>query len=77
MLDTQRLLRSKVQLESRSVALAPVVEQAVDTFRPAVQAKGISLEVHHDPSLERVSVDVERLRQALVNLISNAVKFTP
>lgn len=77
LLDTQRLLRSKVQLESRSVALAPVVEQAVDTFRPAVQAKGISLEVHHDPSLERVSVDVERLRQALVNLISNAVKFTP
>ncbi|HWP17990.1 MAG TPA: PAS domain S-box protein [Burkholderiaceae bacterium] len=77
LLDTQRLLRSKVQLDSRCIALAPVVEQAVDTFRPTVQAKGIGLNVHHDTRIQMVSVDADRLRQALVNLISNAVKFTP
>ncbi|MCM5679467.1 PAS domain S-box protein [Schlegelella sp. S2-27] len=77
LLDMQRALRGKLQLEARRTALAPMLEQAVDTFRPNAEAKRIALELRHDPGIDMVCVDVDRLRQALVNLISNAVKFTP
>ncbi|MCW7536299.1 PAS domain S-box protein [Aquabacterium sp. A7-Y] len=77
LLDTQRLLRSKLNLETRCAALAPVVEQAVENFRPGAEAKHIQLSVSHDPQIGMVDMDVERLRQVLANLISNAIKFTP
>ncbi|WKB54314.1 hybrid sensor histidine kinase/response regulator [Eleftheria terrae] len=77
LLDTQRLLRSKLNLETRRAELAPVVEQAVENFRPGAQAKRITLTVAHDPQIGMVEMDVERLRQVLANLISNAIKFTP
>ncbi|AKJ30619.1 chemotaxis protein methyltransferase CheR [Caldimonas brevitalea] len=77
LLDTQRILRSKLDLETRSAPLAPMVEQAIDNVRPAAEAKRITLDVQHDVQIEMVSMDVERMRQVLVNLLSNAVKFTP
>lgn len=78
MLDTQRLLRGKVQLELRSTPLGPLVEQAVDVVRPSAAAKQIELRVRHEPMQDgSAHADPERLRQALVNLLSNAVKFTP
>lgn len=77
MLDTQRLLRGKVKLELRDTSLVALVEQAVDTFRPAAAAKRIVMSVQHDAELDVIEADPERLRQALVNLLSNAMKFTP
>jgi PAS domain S-box-containing protein len=77
MLDTQRLLRGKIKLELKPAALAPLIEQAVDTVRPSAAAKQIALQVRHDTSIDGVQADPDRLRQALVNLLSNAVKFTP
>lgn len=77
LLDMQRILRGKLQLEPRRAALAPLIEQASETFRPTAEAKRIEMTLRHDPHIDMVLIDVERLRQALVNLISNAVKFTP
>lgn len=77
LLDTQRLLRGKVQLERRSTPLPALVDQAVDTFRPAAADKQLSLTAQHAADVPLIEADAERLRQALVNLISNAVKFTP
>ncbi|MED5619006.1 hybrid sensor histidine kinase/response regulator [Ideonella sp. BN130291] len=77
LLDTQRLLRGKVALEKRRSPLAPLLEQAVDTFRPQATEKQLQLQLQHAADVPMVDVDPERLRQALVNLLSNAVKFTP
>lgn len=76
LLDTQRMLRNNLSLVLRRTSLSPIIEQAVDTFRPSTQSKQIALEVQHDPQLDMITVDMERMRQVLVNLISNAVKFT-
>ncbi|HEY0856549.1 MAG TPA: ATP-binding protein [Albitalea sp.] len=77
LLDSQRILCGKLELERARVQLAAVIEEAAEAVRPAAQAKRIRLELSHDPALGIVNVDPDRLRQALLKLLSNAVKFTP
>ncbi|WP_170162350.1 ATP-binding protein [Caldimonas tepidiphila] len=77
LLDAQRILCGQLQLELRRAGLASVIDQAVETVRPAAQAKNITLEIRHDPAVGMVLLDLDRMRQAIANLISNAVKFTP
>jgi len=53
------------------------VAAAIDTVRPAAEAKGIRLELRIAPDLSSVAGDASRLQQVSWNLLSNAVKFTP
>jgi PAS domain S-box-containing protein len=76
-LDVSRIIRGKLRLSVRPVELAPVIEAAVDSVRPAADAKGIRLQVILDPRTGPVSGDPDRLQQVVWNLISNAIKFTP
>lgn len=77
LLDSQRILCGKLQLEMAQVSLSAVIDEALEAVRPSAQAKRLRLEVAHDPSVGIVKIDPDRLRQALVKLLSNAVKFTP
>jgi CheY-like chemotaxis protein/anti-sigma regulatory factor (Ser/Thr protein kinase) len=56
---------------------AVVVEAAIDTVRPAADARGIRLETVLDRAAGPVSGDPNRLQQVVWNLLSNAIKFTP
>jgi PAS domain S-box-containing protein len=76
-LDVSRIIRGKLHLNIRPVHLSSVVEAAIDTVRPAAQAKGIHLESILDGSVEPLLGDGNRLQQVVWNLLSNAVKFTP
>jgi signal transduction histidine kinase/CheY-like chemotaxis protein len=77
LLDVSRIAEGKLTLEVRPVVLADVVEQAIETVRPAADAKAIRLQVVLDTTLAPIPGDPDRLRQVLWNLLSNAVKFTP
>jgi PAS domain S-box-containing protein len=77
MLDVSRIMSGKLRMAVRPVALAPVVESAVDVVRPAAQAKQLRLQVELDAEAGMVRGDAERLQQVVWNLVSNAVKFTP
>ncbi|HEY1403375.1 MAG TPA: GAF domain-containing protein, partial [Pyrinomonadaceae bacterium] len=76
-LDVSRIIRGKLRLDVRPAELAPIIESAVDSVRPAAEAKAIRLQVVLDPQAGRVSGDPDRLQQIVWNLLSNAIKFTP
>ncbi len=75
-LDVSRIISGKLRLDVQPVELAPVIQNAVETVRPAADAKGVRLVTIVDPRTAPVSGDPERLQQILWNVLSNAVKFT-
>jgi signal transduction histidine kinase len=77
LLDMSRIISGKLRLEVQTVALAPLVEAAVNTVKPAAAAKDIRVEQVLDPVAGPVKGDPSRLQQIFWNLLSNAVKFTP
>ncbi|MBD1919470.1 MULTISPECIES: PAS domain S-box protein [Cyanophyceae] len=77
LLDVSRIITGKLRLDVRPVALVSVLEAAIDSIRPAAEAKGIRLQSLLDPAAGPISGDPDRLQQVFWNLLSNAVKFTP
>jgi PAS domain S-box-containing protein len=76
-LDVSKIVMGKLRLAVGPVAMAPVVDSAIEALRPAADAKGVRIETAFDPNEALVSGDADRLRQVAWNLLSNAVKFTP
>jgi PAS domain S-box-containing protein len=76
-LDVSRIITGKLHLSAQPLDPGPVVEAALDTVRPAAEAKEIQLESSLAPSVGTVSADPDRLQQVVWNLLSNAIKFTP
>jgi signal transduction histidine kinase len=77
LLDVSRIVTGKLRLDLRPVSLAPIIHAALETVRPAAEARTIEWEVQIDPKVGVVSGDATRLQQVVWNLLSNAVKFTP
>jgi CheY-like chemotaxis protein/anti-sigma regulatory factor (Ser/Thr protein kinase) len=73
--DVARIVSGKLPLDVQTVKLAPVVEAAIDSARPALDAKGLRLSAVLDPE-GTLSGDPSRLQQVVWNLLTNATKFT-
>lgn len=77
LLDLSRIVAGTLELSIRPTAVPPLVESAVESLRPAAEAKRIAVSVTVDPALEPIAADADRLKQVVWNLVSNAIKFTP
>jgi PAS domain S-box-containing protein len=76
-LDFSRIEAGAVQVQKAPCNVKEMVADAVNTFRESASRKGLTLGFEVESSVpERVFVDAARIQQVLVNLISNAVKFT-
>jgi PAS domain S-box-containing protein len=75
-LDTSRVVTGKMLVEIRRCELAPLIEQAVSSIRPAADNKALVVRTEVAEGLA-VDCDPDRISQVLWNLLSNAVKFTP
>jgi signal transduction histidine kinase/CheY-like chemotaxis protein len=76
-LDISKLGAGKMELEALDFDLADTVEQAAGLLAGRAAEKGISLSTFVDPALPALlNGDAMRLRQVLLNLVSNGVKFT-
>jgi signal transduction histidine kinase/CheY-like chemotaxis protein len=77
LLDVSRILAGKMRLHVQPVAIDLVASAAIDAVRPAADAREIRIESVLEPVGSVVNGDAGRLQQAIWNLLTNAVKFTP
>ena len=76
-LDFSKIEADKIELEEQPFELRQCIEEALDLVAPKAAEKGLEMAYHlGDGVPEAIVGDVTRLRQVLVNLLGNAVKFT-
>jgi signal transduction histidine kinase len=77
LLDVSRLERGKLQVSCQPIDLAALTRDVVGEMTPLFLEKKQAISVQADEKLAKPSADVQLLRQALLNLVSNALKYTP
>ena len=77
LLDYSKIEAGKIDLEQRPFALIPLIEDITELLAPRAEAKQLEIAAYVDERLPaEVTGDAARLRQVLLNLTSNAIKFT-
>ena len=76
LLDISRIVTGHMRLQRQAVDLQAVVNSALDSVRPAAEAKGIRMQTSIGSDAGQITGDPDRLRQVVWNLLSNAIKFT-
>jgi len=77
LLDVTRAGAGKLSVDLQLTSVSQGVEDAMNTVKGAAEAKGVCLTADVPSNLPRAYADPSRLRQVLVNLLGNAIKFTP
>src|SRR5581483_4888976 len=77
LLDVSGIISGKLRLDIRVTELTPLVEAAIESVRPAADARGVQIRTSFEDVPETVQGDPNRLQQVVWNLLSNAIKFTP
>lgn len=77
LLDLGRLESGRLSLDYRAVAPAALIERTVARLQHQIDNAGLTIEVDTDPALSPAIIDGARVEQVLINLIQNAIKFTP
>ena len=75
-LDLARIEAAQMGMEPVQTDPAALIHEAMDTIRGLVEARGLALEADLGPDLPALWIDPVRVRQVLLNLIGNAVRFT-
>lgn len=74
-LDLERLQSRQIPLHPEWCSAMSLMQQVVETLYPTADHKGVHLDI--DPTSVQVWADSDRIIQVLVNLVSNAIKFSP
>ncbi len=76
-LDVSKIEAGKFEIEKTPSDLNLLLQAEVDEFLAVADKGGVKLEARTDTNVQKVNIDVEKMKRVLNNLISNALKFTP
>src|SRR6266480_269016 len=76
-LDIAKIAAGRLEVHAETIVLRPFVLNVVSELEPLINERGLNLSIAVGASLPRVRTDPTHLRQILVNLIGNAIKYTP
>jgi PAS domain S-box-containing protein len=76
LLDVSRIAQGKIELRRESVELPALIVRATDAVRPLIERKGHQVDFELAPDLPRLFADPTRIEQVLINLLTNAAKYT-
>lgn len=76
-LDIAKIAAGRLEVHAETIVLRPFVLNVVSELEPLITERGLNLSIAIGASLPRVRTDPTHLRQILVNLIGNAIKYTP
>jgi len=77
MLNVSRIESGRITLEQKEVDINTLTDDVIADVAPRSQELGIKLEVQHIASLPHLYVDENKIKEVFINLIGNALKFTP
>jgi len=77
LLEWGRLQAGHIELHRSPVPLQPMLAEVAMLLRPAADRKGVRLAIHEGEPTVRVQADADKLKQIIINLVDNAVKFSP
>ncbi|MFC1752830.1 sensor histidine kinase [Thermoproteota archaeon] len=77
MLDISNIQSGKPRLHPEKVDIAPYIHNLIDQFQGAAKHKGVILNQHISQNVPTIWTDRDKLSQIMVNLVDNAIKFTP
>ena len=77
LMDVSRITRGQLTLRKERVDLRSIIESAVETAQPQLSLAGVSLTLEIPPDPLLLDADATRISQVVLNLLTNAAKFTP
>jgi signal transduction histidine kinase len=77
LLDIAKIAAGRLEVNAETLVLRPFVLNVASEMESLVSERGLALSIGVGPSLPRIRTDQTHLRQILINLIGNAVKYTP
>jgi signal transduction histidine kinase len=77
LLDISRMEAGEIELALEPANLAQLIQSAVTRVSPVLQARELASQVSMPAHLPRILIDIDKIDRVLINLLDNAIKFTP
>lgn len=77
LIDISRAIKGQIHLSMQPVEIGKIVDVALDSIRPAIEAKSLELRTQIKTRGSIIDADPDRFQEILWNVLSNSVKFTP
>ncbi len=77
LLDISRIESGRVEMKFAKYNISSIVENVLDILTPQIKEKGLQLKTQIEPNAPDVIVDLSQFERVFINLLGNAIKFTP